>query len=74
MSKIVLTKYSNSKQKRINTLNSLSSSLSMVNIQRHIGIRHRWESIRRLHQTTANTSHGNAANNPISQSQPTTNE
>ena len=74
MSKNVLTKNSNSNQIRVNTLNSLSSSASMANIQSRIGMRRRWESLRRFHQSPANTSFANATNNPISQTHEATNE
>lgn len=74
MSKNALTKNSNSNQIRVNTLNSLSPSSSMINIQRHIGIRRRWESLRRFYQSPANTSHTDIANNPISQTQEISNE
>ena len=74
MSKNVLTKNSNSNQIRVNTLNSLNSSASMANIQSRIGMRRRWESLRRFHQSPANTSHANATNNLISQTQESTNE
>ena len=74
MSKNVLTKNSNSNQIRVNTLNSLSSSASMANIQSRIGIRRRWESYRRFHQSPANISYANATNNYNSQTQEPTNE
>ena len=74
MSKNALTKNSNSNQIRVNILNSLNSSASMANIQNRIGIRRRWESIRRLHQFPGNTSHSNTTNNPISQTQDISNE
>ena len=74
MSKNVLTKNSNSNQIRVNTLNSLSSSASMANIQSRIGIRRRWESYRRFHQSPANIIYANATNNYNSQTQEPTNE
>ena len=74
MSKNVLTRNSNINQIRVNTLNSLSSSSSMANIQSRLGIRRRWESYRRFHQSIANISHANATNNYNSQTQETINE
>ena len=74
MSKNALTKNSNSNQIRVNTLNSLNSSASMANIQNRIGIRRRWESLRRFHQSPANISHTNVTNNINSQTQEICNE